>query len=76
LQDLPGQWQHCLVAFSRDRLPLIGAIPDTPGLHVFSGFSNPFAIMPPLAQRFAHAALGSTDPILAQLSPHRFAAIA
>jgi glycine/D-amino acid oxidase-like deaminating enzyme len=76
LQDLPGQWQHCLVAFSRDRLPLIGAVPDTTGLHVFSGFSNPFAIMPPLAQRFAHAALGSTDPILAQLSPHRFAAIA
>lgn len=76
LQDLPGQWQHCLVAFSRDRLPLIGAIPETTGLHVFSGFSNPFAIAPPLAQRFAQAASGSADPILAQLSPLRFAAIA
>jgi glycine/D-amino acid oxidase-like deaminating enzyme len=76
LQDLPGQWQHCLVAFSRDRLPLIGAIPDTTGLHVFSGFSNPFAIVPPLAQRFAQTSSGSVDPILAQLSPLRFAAIA
>ncbi|HEY9747245.1 MAG TPA: FAD-binding oxidoreductase [Allocoleopsis sp.] len=76
LQDFPGQWQHCLVAFSRDRLPLIGAVPETTGLHVFSGFSNPFAIAPPLAQRFAQVASGSTDPILTQVSPLRFAAIA
>ena len=76
LQNLPGQWQSCLVAFSRDRLPLIGPIPETTGLYVFSGFSNPFTIMPPLAQRFAQAASGPADPILAQLSPARFAAIA
>jgi glycine/D-amino acid oxidase-like deaminating enzyme len=76
LQNLPGQWQSCLVAFSRDRLPLIGPIPETTGLYVFSGFSNPFAVMPPLAQRFAQAASGLADPILAQLSPSRFAAIA
>ncbi|MBW4486546.1 MAG: FAD-binding oxidoreductase [Trichocoleus desertorum ATA4-8-CV12] len=76
LQNLPGQWQQCLVAFSRDRLPLIGPVPDTSGLSVFSGFSNPFAIMPPLAQRFAQAASGPTDPILEQLSPARFSAIA
>ena len=76
LQNLPGQWQSCLVAFSRDRLPLIGPIPETTGLYVFSGFSNPFAIMPPLAQRFAQAALGPPDPILMQLSPDRFSAIA
>ncbi|MBD2097520.1 FAD-binding oxidoreductase [Trichocoleus sp. FACHB-591] len=73
LQNLPGQWQHCLVAFSRDRLPLIGAVSETVGLHVFSGFSNPFAIVPPLAERFAEGASGETDSILAQLSPARFA---
>jgi glycine/D-amino acid oxidase-like deaminating enzyme len=60
LKDLPGTWHHCLVSFSRvsaaersDRLPLIGNIPGKTGIHVFSGFSNPLVIIPPLARRFA-----------------------
>lgn len=54
LQNQPGQWCHTLVAFSGDGLPLIGAVPHIKGLHLFSGFGNPFALVPPLAQRYAH----------------------
>jgi glycine/D-amino acid oxidase-like deaminating enzyme len=64
LKDLPGTWHHCLVSFSRvsvaersDRLPLIGNIPGKTGIHVFSGFSNPLVIIPPLAQRFARSVI-------------------
>ncbi|MFH7027355.1 MAG: NAD(P)/FAD-dependent oxidoreductase [Heteroscytonema crispum UTEX LB 1556] len=73
LQQLPGKWYNCLVAFSSDRLPLIGVIPGFDGLHVFSGFSNPLVIVPPLAQCFANFAAGQEDEIIAQLSPARFA---
>lgn len=73
LQDLPGTWHHCLVGFSHDRLPLIGAISGAPGVHVFSGFSNPLAIVPPLARRYATHLAGQDDKLLAQLSPDRFA---
>ena len=72
LQDLPATWHSCLVAFSGDRLPLIGAVPDVAGVHLFSGFSNPLTIVPPLAQRFANHVAGDNDPIIAQLSPTRF----
>lgn len=71
LRNLPGTWYHCLVGFSSDRLPLIGAIPGFEGIHVFSGFSNPLAIIPPLAQRFANWATGQEDEIIAQLLPGR-----
>jgi len=73
LADLPGTWHHCLIAFSHDRLPLVGALPHTEGIHLFSGFSNPLAIVPPLARRFARKATGQKDELLAQLSPDRFA---
>ena len=72
LQDLPGTWHHCLVGFSHDRLPLIGAIPGVDGIHVFSGFSNPLAIVPPLARRYAAHLAGQEDKLLSQLSPDRF----
>lgn len=74
LKDVPGQWRSCLVAFSGDRLPLVGAIPQAPSIHLFSGFSNPFAILPPLARRFAQQVAGQPDEILAQMSPGRFGA--
>ncbi|NJR67014.1 MAG: FAD-binding oxidoreductase [Leptolyngbyaceae cyanobacterium CRU_2_3] len=69
LEHLPGQWCSCLVSFSGDRLPLVGAIAE--GLHLFSGFSNPFALLPPIARRFAQFATGQPDPLMAQLSPNR-----
>ncbi len=72
LQSLPGTWHRCLVSFSRDRLPLVGDIPGTTGLYVFSGFSNPLAIVSPLAHRFAAAVTGQPDPCLESLTPHRF----
>lgn len=73
LRDVPGTWHHCLVAFSADRLPLVGPVPGMTGLQVFSGFSNPLAIVPPLAVRFAQqAASGSaSDVLLTQLLPGR-----
>ena len=53
LANVPGQWRHCLVTFSRDGLPLIGPLPGVEGLHIFSGFTSPFAVLLPIAQRFA-----------------------
>jgi glycine/D-amino acid oxidase-like deaminating enzyme len=79
LKSLPGQWCRCLVSFSGDRLPSVGAIPHHPRMYVFTAFSNPFAILPPLARRFAIAVAseGATaslqaEPLLSQLSPGRF----
>ncbi len=73
LKDIPGTWHHCLIAFSRDSLPLVGTVADVENVHLFSGFSNPLAIVPPLARRFAQAAIATTtDPLIAQLSPNRF----
>ncbi len=73
LKDVPGIWHHCLIAFSRDSLPLIGPISDWENLHLFSGFSNPLAIVPSLARRFAkQAAISKPDRLLQQLSPNRF----
>lgn len=72
LQQVPGQWGSCLVAFSGDRLPLVGAVPQIEGIYIFSGFSNPFAILPPLARHFAGWLAGQPDDIIPQLSPNRF----
>src|SRR6478672_176719 len=73
LTDLPGTWHHCLAAFTADQLPLIGVCPDVEGIHIFSGFSSPFVLVPPLAERFAHWVAGEADEIIPQLSPLRFA---
>ncbi|MEH2423187.1 MAG: FAD-dependent oxidoreductase [Nostoc sp.] len=70
LENLPGTWHHCLVAFSSDRLPLIGTIPGFESVHLFSGFSNPLVIIPPLAKRFANFASGKKDEIMIELSLH------
>ncbi|PHM10248.1 NAD(P)/FAD-dependent oxidoreductase [Nostoc sp. 'Peltigera malacea cyanobiont' DB3992] len=67
LENLPGTWYHCLVAFSSNQLPLIGAIPGLEGVHVFSGFSNPLVLIPPLAKRFANFATGQEDKIITQM---------
>ncbi|MBD2247575.1 FAD-binding oxidoreductase [Nostoc sp. FACHB-888] len=71
LENLPGTWHDCLVGFSSDRLPLIGTIPEFESVHLFSGFSNPLVIIPPLAKRFANFASGNKDEIIIQLSLHR-----
>ncbi len=71
LQQLPGTWHSCLVAFSSDRLPLVGAVPGKLGLHLFSGFSNPLALVPAVARRFAKTTTGEPDELIAQLACDR-----
>jgi glycine/D-amino acid oxidase-like deaminating enzyme len=73
LADVGGTWRRCLVAFSGDRLPLVGEFNACPGLYIFSGFSNPFAFIPAIAQRFAASQASSqSDAILTQFNPDRF----
>jgi glycine/D-amino acid oxidase-like deaminating enzyme len=67
LENLPGTWHHCLVAFSSNKLPLIGAIPGFERVHVFSGFSNPLVLVPPLAEHFANFATGKEDEIITKM---------
>lgn len=71
LENIPATWYHCLVAFTYDSLPLVGEIPNIEGLHIFSGFSNPLVLVPPLAKRFANYVTEKEDKIIEQLSPLR-----
>lgn len=74
---IPGQWHRCLVSFSRDGLPLVGPLPGLTGLLLFTGFSSPFALLPPIAQRFAKSwAAQIADPHLDTMTPQRFSEIA
>ncbi|MCL1471541.1 NAD(P)/FAD-dependent oxidoreductase [Argonema antarcticum] len=68
LGKLPGTWHHCLVAFSHNRLPIVGKLPGVQGVYIFSGFSNPLVFVPPLAQRFAAHCAGEEDPIVDRLA--------
>lgn len=72
LKNVEGKWNHCLVTFSKDNLPLIGNIPQNNHIHIFSGFSNPLVIIPPLARRFANYLAGNEDDIISRFSPTRF----
>ncbi|MEO1211376.1 MAG: FAD-binding oxidoreductase [Cyanobacteria bacterium J06638_20] len=72
LQDVPGTWASCLVSFSGDRLPLIGALPNHEGLHLCAGFNGPFLLAPPLARQFAKFHKGEPADVLSQLAPDRF----
>ncbi|WOD41341.1 FAD-binding oxidoreductase [Nodosilinea sp. E11] len=73
LATLPGTWRHCRVSFSRDGLPLVGAMPGVEGLHLIAGLSAPFVYLPPIAQRFAQAVVGDPDPVLGAMALERFA---
>jgi glycine/D-amino acid oxidase-like deaminating enzyme len=76
LKTAAGTWRHCLVTFTQDGLPLIGPVPNVSGLHLFSGFTGPFALVPPVAQRYAqHLSAPPHDPpdrLIAQMSIKRF----
>lgn len=72
LATAPGQWWGCQVTFSRDGLPLAGAIPGLTGVHIFSGFTSPFALVPAAAVHFAQTATGTESPIMQALTPARF----
>lgn len=72
LTGTPGSWRHCLVTFSQDGLPLLGAVPGVDGLQLFSGFTGPFALVPPVAQRYARSLTGCTDNLVDQMTIARF----
>ncbi len=72
LASIPGKWHRCLVAFSQDGLPLVGAVPELTGVSVFSGFTSPFSLVPATAVHFARAAIGQPAVGMADFSPSRF----
>ena len=51
LAGLPGRWRECIVAFRGDGLPWVGRMDGIEGMVLFSGFSNPFVLVPALARR-------------------------
>ncbi|MEL6939884.1 MAG: FAD-binding oxidoreductase [Cyanobacteria bacterium J06598_1] len=72
LTDVPGTWRHCLVTFTQDGLPLVGAVPNIEGLHLFNGFTGPFALVPPVAQLYAQHLNDGPNKIIEQMLVTRF----
>ncbi len=72
IAELKGKWRNCLVAFSKDNLPLVGSLQNYPNLHLFSGFTSPTVYVPALSQRFAAYVRGNPDDVIPLLSPQRF----
>ena len=75
LANAPGTWRHCLVTFTQDGLPLLGPVPRVSGLHLFSGFTGPFALVPPVAQRYAQHLTNGVDKLIEQMLAARFTGI-
>jgi glycine/D-amino acid oxidase-like deaminating enzyme len=69
LEKLSGTWHSCRVAFSSNRLAVVGALSGVEGAYIFSGFTNPLVFVPPLAKHFANWAAGQEDEIINQLPP-------
>ena len=72
LKDVRGTWRHCLVTFTQDGLPLLGPVPQVSGLHLFSGFTGPFALVPTVAQRYAQYLSGTSDEVIEEMAITRF----
>ncbi len=72
LKNISGNWRHSLVSFTQDGLPLLGPVPAISGLHLFSGFTGPFALVPSVAQRYAQWTAQSSDPLIEQMLVGRF----
>jgi glycine/D-amino acid oxidase-like deaminating enzyme len=67
LANLPGTCYHCLVAFSKNSQPLVGAVKNWTGLYLFSGFTSTLVVAPPLAKHFVRWVAGEEDSVIAQL---------
>ena len=67
VEQVPGTWHHCLVAFSSDRLPFVTPLGNIQGISIFSGFTTPLVFIPPLAKHFANWANGDNDTLINQL---------
>jgi glycine/D-amino acid oxidase-like deaminating enzyme len=59
LAKIQGTFHHCLVAFAKDNLSLIGNCPNLKGIYLFSGFTSTLVFAPPLARQFADWATGN-----------------
>lgn len=64
LEKVPGTWHSCLVAFSKKSHFLVGKVDGVEGLHIFSGFTSPLVLAPPLARHFAGWAAGENDEMI------------
>ena len=74
LKEVTGTWRHCLVTFTQDGLPLLGPVANINGLHLFSGFTSPFALVPSVAQRYTKWIETSSDQFIENMLASRFAA--
>lgn len=74
LKNTSGIWRHCLVSFSQDGLPLLGSVPNVSGLHLFSGFTSPFALVPSVAQRYVQWIENPSMPLVKKMLVNRFLA--
>jgi len=64
LNALPSLRRAAVRATTPDRLPLAGAIPGAPGLHILTGLgSRGFCAAPLLAEHVAAGALGAPSPL-------------
>jgi glycine/D-amino acid oxidase-like deaminating enzyme len=61
LASLPATYHQMPVSFTASGKPLVGPVPDAPGLWVCAGVSAPFAALPPLVETLA-------DQLAAQLA--------
>lgn len=67
LEQVPGTYHHCLVAFNEKAIALLGNLKPTKGLYLFSGFTSTLVFAPILARRFAHWLAGEEDKIIERL---------
>jgi len=55
LAALPGSYRQVAVPFCSDGRPLVGPLPQHPGLWAFTGFSGAFSTVPALAEQLAES---------------------
>ncbi|AFZ37366.1 FAD dependent oxidoreductase [Stanieria cyanosphaera PCC 7437] len=68
VEKIPGNFHHCLVAFTTNSIAVIGNVKNWSGVYVFNGFTSPLVFVPPLARRFANWVAGKKDQIIVQLN--------
>ncbi len=67
LETVPGTCHQCLVAFNDRAIALVGNLPDTEGLYLFSGFTSTLVFAPILAKYFADWASGNQNQVIEEL---------
>ncbi|HUH24329.1 MAG TPA: FAD-dependent 5-carboxymethylaminomethyl-2-thiouridine(34) oxidoreductase MnmC, partial [Brevundimonas sp.] len=80
IADTPSRSRAAVRATTPDRLPVVGAVPDAPGLYLLGGFgSRGFCAAPLLAEHVAALIAEAPSPLAADLaarvSPDRFNAV-